>query len=69
MKSDLEIAKEVMAGKWGIGEDRKNRINKAGYDYNVIQAMVNQMFKTGKTIKEITIDADDVCGYIINVKV
>ena len=68
MKSDLEIAREVIAGKWGIGKDRESRIKAAGYDYNVIQAMVNQMIKTGKQIGEITIDASDYCGYIINIK-
>ena len=69
MKSELEIAKEVMRGEWGIGEERKNRINKAGYNYNTVQAMVNEMVRTGKTIKEVTLDAEDVCGYIIKVKV
>lgn len=69
MKSELDIAYEVMAGKWGTGEDRKNRIYNAGYDYNTVQAMVNEMANTGKLIKEITLDAKDACGYIINVKV
>ena len=32
-KSNEEIAKEVIAGKWGNGEDRKNRLKNAGYDY------------------------------------
>ena len=68
MKSEIEIAREVIAGKWGIGEDRKNRITKAGYDYNVVQAMVNQMLNSGKQIGEITINADEYCGYVINVK-
>ncbi len=42
-KSNDEIAREVIAGKWGNGEDRKNRLKNAGYDYNTIQGIVNNM--------------------------
>lgn len=42
-KSNEEIAKEVIAGKWGNGTDRKNRLTAAGYDYNTIQNLVNKM--------------------------
>lgn len=41
-KSNEEIANEVIAGNWGNGDDRKNRLTNAGYDYNTIQAIVNQ---------------------------
>ena len=41
-KSNEEIADEVIAGKWGNGEDRKNRLTAEGYDYNTIQNIVNQ---------------------------
>ena len=41
-KSNEEIANEVLAGQWGNGEDRKNKLTAAGYDYNAIQAIVNQ---------------------------
>lgn len=42
-KSVDEIAREVIAGKWGNGQDRKNRLTKAGYDYNTVQKRVNEM--------------------------
>ena len=38
-----EIAREVIAGKWGNGADRKNRLEAAGYDYNAVQNRVNQL--------------------------
>lgn len=41
-KTVNEIADEVIAGKWGNGDDRKNRLSAAGYDYNTIQSIVNQ---------------------------
>jgi hypothetical protein len=40
-----EIAKEVIAGKWGNGTDRKNRLEKAGYNYKQVQNRVNQLLK------------------------
>ena len=49
-KSNEEIAKEVIAGKWGNGDDRKNRLTSAGYNYNTIQSLVNQML-SGNTSK------------------
>lgn len=44
-KSVTALAKEVIAGKWGVGEDRKKRLTAAGYDYAVIQKKVNEMLK------------------------
>lgn len=44
-KSTTEIAKEVIAGKWGNGQDRINRLTKAGYDAKEVQAEVNRLLK------------------------
>lgn len=41
-KSNEEIAKEVLAGKWGNGAERKRKLTQAGYDYNAIQKIVNK---------------------------
>ncbi len=40
-KSDEQIADEVIAGQWGDGDDRRNRLAQAGYDYDAIQSIVN----------------------------
>ena len=45
-KTNNEIAREVIEGKWGNGYTRKNRLIKAGYDYKAVQAIVNQMLNT-----------------------
>ena len=42
-KSNTEIAKEVLAGKWGNGETRKKKLEAAGYDYAAIQKIVNKL--------------------------
>lgn len=49
-KSVSEIASEVIAGKWGNGADRKNRITAAGYNFDEVQAAVNS--KLGATTKK-----------------
>ena len=33
----------LIAGKWGNGSDRKNRLTQAGYDYAAVQAKVNEL--------------------------
>lgn len=49
-KSNAEIAKEVIAGKWGNGTDRKKKLEAAGYNYMAIQAEVNkQLGKAGSS--------------------
>ena len=42
-KSVSEIAQEVLAGKWGNGEDRKKRLEAAGYKYSDVQNEVNAL--------------------------
>ena len=50
MKTNQQIAYEVLMGKWGNGADRKNRLTKAGYNYNAVQTIVNALV-AGKTIE------------------
>ena len=52
-KSIDELAKEVIAGKWGSGEERKKRLNAAGYSYNEVQSRVNAMLSGKTTSKKI----------------
>ena len=45
LKTPNEIAKEVIRGDWGVGSDRRDRLTKAGYDYEAIQKIVNEMLE------------------------
>lgn len=38
-----EIAREVILGKWGNGQERKDRLTEAGYDYSAVQKRVNEL--------------------------
>ena len=53
-KSVDELAQEVIDGKWGDGEDRKKRLEAAGYNYNAVQNRVNEMLaKPKKSVTEV----------------
>lgn len=43
-----DMAYEVLNGIWGNGADRKVNLVNAGYDYDIIQAKVNEILNTEK---------------------
>ena len=54
-KSVDELAKEVIQGKWGAGDERKKKLTAAGYDYSAVQSRVNEMLsdKNKKTVDQL----------------
>lgn len=64
LKSIDEVAKEVIRGEWGNGEDRKARLTQAGYDYNVIQARANEMLRPQPQLKSV----DEIAREVIRGK-
>ncbi len=59
-KSVSQIAKEVIRGEWGNGEERKTRLTKAGYDFSAVQAAVNAALSGKPTAKTVSQIADEV---------
>ena len=51
LKSDDEIISEINAGIWGNGEERKNKLISAGYDYNRIQSKVDELYAAQEPIR------------------
>ena len=43
LKSIDSLAREVIRGDWGNGNERKKRLTQAGYDYYAVQRRVNQI--------------------------
>lgn len=43
MKTNQEIAREILAGQWGNGAERRERLTAAGYNYNDVQSIVNAL--------------------------
>jgi len=60
-KTVAAVAKEVIAGAWGNGEERKERLEAAGYDYRAVQDQVNALLKGNeKPTKSVTEVAREV---------
>lgn len=54
-KDVTTVAKEVIAGKWGSGDERKKKLTAAGYNYDTVQKKVNELLKASakKSMAEI----------------
>lgn len=50
-KSEDEIVQEIMKGLWGNGEERKQKLQNAGYEYNSIQSKVNEFIRQNSNRK------------------
>lgn len=57
-KSITEIVQEVIAGKWGNGDERKSNLANAGYNYTTVQNEVNVILNQNK--KSVTEIAKEV---------
>lgn len=40
--SNEEVAAQVLRSEWGNGDERRQRLTQAGYDYNAIQNIINR---------------------------
>lgn len=49
-KTTAELVEEVLDGKWGNGDDRKNRLIAAGYHYDEVQEAVNKKLEAKKEV-------------------
>ena len=58
-KTNEELADEVIAGKWGNGEERKSRLTSAGYDYAAVQQIVNEKMAGKTTTSSLEIKVGD----------
>ena len=50
-KSEDEIVQEIMKGLWGNGEERKQKLQNAGYEYKSIQSKVNEFIRQNSNRK------------------
>lgn len=47
VKSNYDVARDVIDGRYGNGDERIRRLRAAGYDPYAIQSIVNQILKDG----------------------
>lgn len=59
-----ELANEVIAGKWGNGQERKEKLTQAGYDYDAVQTKVNELLSSSQPEEDFKVgDKVAVTGY------
>lgn len=63
-KSDEQLADEVIAGQWGNGDDRRNRLAQAGYDPDAVQAIVNSRLGAPSRGQTYTVQSGDTLSGI-----
>ncbi len=59
-----KIAREVMRGDWGKGDDRRKRLIEAGYDAAEVQKYVNALYQKGTLAAEDLGKAEETLGDI-----
>ena len=55
-KTVTQLAREVIEGKWSNGDERKQRLMEAGYNYSAVQKKVNELcekMKIDEVAKEV----------------
>lgn len=57
-----DMAYEVLNGIWGNGADRKTNLVNAGYDYDIIQAKVNEILNASKKVYYTVQKGDTLSG-------
>ena len=51
-KTNQQVALEVIAGHWGNGIERRQKLEAAGYSYAAIQSIVNAVMAGGQVPPE-----------------
>lgn len=59
-----ELAQEVLDGIWGDNPERKQRLTASGYDYDMVQAKVNEMVKATSVATYYTVVKGDTLSAI-----
>ena len=70
MKTNQQVAIEVLMGKWGNGTERRTRLTNAGYDYNAIQSIVSCLVIDGtfpNDEKEVAITGEETLEIDIDI--
>ena len=58
MKDYYTLAQEILDGAWGNGEERRRRLEAAGYDYELAQEYVNKILYGNEESDELVVYFD-----------
>lgn len=62
VKGVEEIAREVIAGGWGNGDERRMRLSAAGYDFDEVQGRVNDLLGVKQRRVYTVVSGDTLSG-------
>lgn len=62
MKTNQQIAAEILMGKWGNGEERRKKLQEAGYNYYAVQSIVNALVDGKAVLSEIKVEPFSITG-------
>lgn len=65
-KSVYDMASEVIDGKWGNGSERRKRLTDAGYNYDIVQKMVN--YKLGMASEPPKLSIEEIAQEVLEGK-
>src|SRR5690606_19934878 len=64
-KSVDTLAREVIAGVWGNGQVRRDRLTASGFSYEAVQARVNELLNSGSSsVRTYTVQPGDTLSGI-----
>ena len=58
IKDYYTLAQEILDGEWGNGEERRRRLEAAGYDYELAQEYVNKILYGDDETDELVVHFD-----------
>ena len=69
---NVALAREVIAGKWGNGDERRRRLYEAGYDAIAVQTIVNALLSDSpapsERLLEVEVDLSLYDGITLKIK-
>lgn len=65
-KSVYDMAVEVIDGKWGNGSERRKRLTDSGYNYDIVQKMVN--YKLGMSSEPPKLSIEEIAQEVLEGK-
>ena len=66
LKSIEVVAQEVLDGKWGSGDTRKQKLTAAGYNYDAVQKKVNEILENKKPYSNLK-ENDYIGGNVVRI--
>lgn len=65
--ADPVVVADVLANRYGYGEDRRRQLTEAGYDYKSVQDMINTLYATALSCRKYLLPYDEYINSIVKI--